>query len=847
MRTAASAPKVCLAAMSAVAVLVAMGSSHPPSGNADAQAGPRGHRERFSKVGDAGDESAESQIGAEQFAQARTAPGVVLPGAYSAAFASLAALPVYGPSWSEVTSRPYDSDDPRYRDPFASNSGGGAGLVSGRITGLTAGGGAVYIGGAAGGVFRSTDGGATWTPLSDGLPTLSVGDLRLAPDGALWLATGEANTGATAYVGSGVYRLAKPKTGTFSIADRVGGSELESTLIGKVRFDGIGTAYAATSRGLWKHAAGTKSGAWRRVLYPVPDPVVGGVPRPDLQSAYNNICNDVAIDPRAGGQRVLANCAWRDGAAYNGFYLSTDGGETFALVNPGGALNPNDVGRATLAYASDGSRLYTLMESMTHYSNSNQTALGGIFVSPSGDPSGPWNRIADSGQLGASGSALQGATFYHVGIQAWYNQFLDVDPADSDHVFVGLEEVFETEDGGTHWNAIGPYWNFDFPCWSFLDAQNNCPPSTHPDQHSVAIAGGRVYVGNDGGLYARPLRGHVNKNGNATDWVSLNANVRTLQYYSVAVGKVAGGVAVSGGLQDNGGSLLLPEDLSGNGKMGSPFGGDGGDTLVDPDDGCRILGEYVFLAMELTENCGRSDGTVRAVRDVDPHDPFPRFIAPFEPDAANKDHWVAGGQYVWTNTRGFAIQSGAEWVPVFNNGTAHSTTAVASQNDVIWSAWCGPCNPAGFARGISTNVGGTWRQLSLPAALPNRYVAALFVDPADASGRTVYVGFNGFSRRWVEGPGAGLGHLWKTRDGGATWSDVSGNLPDVPVNDVLVSSGRLVVATDLGVVISSDGGATWSRLGANLPYTTAIDVHVGPDAKLYAATHGRGIWSIPQP
>jgi len=135
MRTAASAPKVCLAALSAVAVLVAMGSSHPPSGNADAQAGPRGHRERFSKVGDAGDESAESQIGAEQFAQARTAPGVVLPGAYSAAFASLAALPVYGPSWSEVTSRPYDSDDPRYRDPFASNSGGGAGLVSGRITG----------------------------------------------------------------------------------------------------------------------------------------------------------------------------------------------------------------------------------------------------------------------------------------------------------------------------------------------------------------------------------------------------------------------------------------------------------------------------------------------------------------------------------------------------------------------------------------------------------------------------------------------------------------------------------------------------------------------------------------
>src|SRR5207244_9433625 len=120
------------------------------------------------------------------------------------------------------------------------------------------------------------------------------------------------------------------------------------------------------------------------------------------------------------------------------------------------------------------------------------------------------------------------------------------------------------------------------------------------------------------------------------------ANVRTLQYYSVAVGKVAGGVAVSGGLQDNGGSLLLPEDLSGSGTMGSPFGGDGGDTLVDPDDGCRILGEYVFLAMELTENCGRSDGTFRDVRDLDPPDHNPRFIAPSRPVWEKRYHQAAG-------------------------------------------------------------------------------------------------------------------------------------------------------------------------------------------------------------
>jgi photosystem II stability/assembly factor-like uncharacterized protein len=834
-----------LAAAAALTVIATAGS---PSPQRHGRRESRSERhERRPQMGEAGEESLEALVAAEQFAQARTAPGVVLPGAYGAAFASLSSLPVYGRTWAEVTNRPYDLDDPRYRDPFASNSSGGWGLASGRITGLAVGGGAIYIGGAAGGVFRSLDGGATWAPLTDSLPTLSVGDVRLAPDGALWLATGEANTGATAFVGSGVYRLAKPKTGVFAATDRVGGTELEGTFIGKVRFDGFGTAYAATSRGLFKHSATTKTGAWRRVLYPVPDPVVNGVPRPDLQSAYNNICNDVAIDPGSGGQRVIANCAWRDGASYNGFYLSTDGGESFQYVNPTGGLNPEDVGRSTLAYARDGSKLYALVESMAHYTHSFQTALSGVYVSPSGNVAGPWNKIASSGSLGDSSSALHSATFYHPGIQAWYNQFLDVDPDDPDHVFVGLEEVYETEDAGTHWNAVGAYWNFDFGCWSVVDSENTCPSTTHPDQHSIAIANGKVYVGNDGGLFARPLRGAVNGNGNATDWQNLNANIRTLQYYSVAVGKVPGGVAVSGGLQDNGGSLLLPEDTTGSGRMGSPFGGDGGDTLVHPDDGCKILQEYVFLAMEVTENCGRSDGTDRSVRDVDPHDPFPRFIAPFEADATIPDHWVAGGQYVWVNTRGFAIQSGAEWVPVFNNGSGHSTTVVASQNDVIWSAWCGPCNPNGFARGISTNVGGSWRQLALPAALPSRYISGLAIDPADTTGRTVYAGFNGFSRRWIEGPGAGLGHLWKTTDGGATWADVSGNMPDVPVNDVLIGGGKLVVATDLGVIVSADRGATWSRLGSNLPYTTAVDVHAGPDGRLYAATHGRGIWSIAQP
>ena len=113
----------------------------------------------------------------------------------------------------------------------------------------------------------------------------------------------------------------------------------------------------------------------------------------------------------------------------------------------------------------------------------------------------------------------------------------------------------------------------------------------------------------------------------------------------------------------------------------------------------------------------------------------------------------------------------------------------------------------GFARGISTNAGGAWRQLALPADLPNRYMEALAIDRADLAGKTVYVGFSGFSRKWTEGPGAGYGHLF----------------------------------------VSADGGSTWSRLGGNLPYTTVMDLTLGPDGRLYAATHGRGIWSVSAP
>jgi hypothetical protein len=466
-------------------------------------------------------------------------------------------------------------------------------------------------------------------------------------------------------------------------------------------------------------------------------------------------------------------------------------------------------------------------------------------------------------------------------------------------VFAGLEEVYETKNGGTSWTTPGPYWNFYFGCWA-LDATypvegvgNRCPLTTHSDQHSAAI--GRVngkwtlFVGNDGGIYSRPLDGKANRNGNAIDWKSLNdGTIDATQYYAVDVGRapteLAGtktpvaagndlitlpngtGDIVSGGLQDNGGSIYR----LGGSKVSQNFGGDGGDVLVDPNNGCNIVQEYVVLAMRVTQTCARprfDDGSINldawaylsqtTTFSIAPPDVNARFIAPFVADASNVNRWLAGGASVWFQKKGFAIRSGGEWRAVHNWGSAaRTTTALAYDGDTAIATWCGGCGNAGFARGAAvgkynaTTDTWTWTNLAL-TGVPVRYLAGAAVDPNNTS--HLLIGVNGFSRRFSEGPGAGIGHVYESFDSGANWSLADGSgktaFPDVPVNSITVlENGATVVGTDLAVLYRAAGSTGWSRLGTNFPATVAIDVEVGPNGNdLYAATHGRGIWRIALP
>jgi hypothetical protein len=836
--------------------------------------------------GGSGGEAFEALTAAQQWQEARTAPGIVAPGAYGSAFAALSALPTTGGSWSDVTRVKYDADDITYRDYFSNSSGGAGKWVTGRVTGLAADAdGTVYAAGADGGVWRSTTGGGNWVPIADAIPTLSSGALELDANGALWYATGEANTGGTSYVGNGVYRLTSPKTGSFTIADRVGGNELESTTINSIRFT-ADKAWVATLRGVYWHSRTTNAGAWTASLIPNPDFMPGGSKASDPNAPYKNIVNDLAIDP-TNANHIVAAVGWRSGDTYNGFYETVNGGTTWTKVDPTGAINPKDIGNVSFAFASDGSKLYAMNQSpqlLNKLTGNVNSYLDGIYVSNSGSPSGPWSKIAESQKLANSGSALKqsvGGKGYGPGIQSWYNQFLIVDPANANHVFAGLEEVYETTDGGSTWRTVGPYWNFYFSCWA-PDAEypvtgvgNRCPLTTHPDQHSVAVGKRNgvptLFVGNDGGVYSRPVNGTVNGNGNGTDWTTLNdGTMDALQYYAVDVGKVnaandhtppapAGSesVLISGGLQDNGGSILQPGP---DAKMSSNFGGDGGDVLVDPNDGCNIVQEYVFLAMRVTNKCARQD-TLDAfldqskanTRDIAPPDINARFIAPFVASDSNIDNWLAGGNSVWFQDKGFAIPGNTPtstgWTKVKTwADPGKVTTALGYEGDTAIAAWCGPCNNAGFTRGLAvgkqTASGWTWSDKALdPNVFPNRYVGGAAVD-----GSTIYVVLNGFSRRFTEGPGAGVGHVFQSTDGGTTWTNIDGNFPDIPANSIeTLADGSLVVGTDLGVLYRPAGATDWQRLGTNFPVTVAIDVELGPDNKLYVATHGRGIWRIDSP
>jgi sugar lactone lactonase YvrE len=821
-------------------------------GTHGAAARKRAHREYVRKHGGAATATHSQDDGdllgqQAQYDFERTAPaGFVSGPALSSAAQQAAALPAIGGPWQEFTNKPYNAEPSNYTDPFWGNEGAGFSLVGGRVTALvTTPDGTWFAGGADGGVWRSTDSGRHWTPVFDSMPTLSIGALAVDPaDGSLWVGTGEANSSGDSYAGTGVYRSRNDGATWQRVGDDTSGSNpLVSHTVFRIAFDPSGDAYAATNNGLFRLAAGATQ--WTEVLDPA-----GPVDNPP----YDQQVTDVAVVPGSGGADVIAAIGWHGpgNTQNNGFYQSTDGGNTFSQVTPTGAINAAGIARTTFAYSADGSKLYAIVGA--------GLVLQGIFVSSgsvsNGTPAsvtGPWTLIADATKLANSGSAAP--TFGTPGQQAWYNQDLAVDPSNPNHLYAGLEEVYESNDGGNTWITASAYWNYNFAC--DYTSPPTCPNVTHPDQHAMMIAGGLIVIGNDGGVYSRPLSDTA-EDGN---WTDLNATLRNLQYYDARAGRLgSGGTAVWGGMQDNGSSWLSNRSS----QMVEPAGGDGTNVIIDPNNGDRLVGEYVDGTMYSSIDGGLSfadfisptcEGQAITGLPGGPRsdcDPNSRFVTPLVPDQHNANVWVTGGEFVWVTTAGWntaCTATSCSWANVYDTGAGHAVTALSSAGGgkIIYAAWvAGGGNPGpAFASGIATNYGGAWHEVNM-TGLPNRYIAGVTVDPGNAA--HAYAVFNGYSRRWI--PGGGVGHVFETMNGGQTWTDISGNLPDIPGDALVLSGHHLALGTDQGAFTAVEGhgtGTKWFRLGAGLPNAVVDDLTAGPDGYIYAATHGRGVWRIAFP
>ena len=309
----------------------------------------------------------------------------------------------------------------------------------------------VYVGAADGGVWRSTDDGDTWTPLTDDLPTTSTGALAVNPDDhSVWLGTGEANTAFENYLGTGIYR--SDDYGDSWV--RVGGDQLKGTMVARIVIDG-------ERHGVRGHELRHLPSARRR-------PHVAGL-GPGAAARNPRTLRVHVLQRRAGhagNRRPRRSSRTSRGAVahtdYNGFYVSNKSGDagTWKRVRPNG-IDRRDIGRASFAYSADGSKLYALVESIQNYNYNPETALMGVYVSDTGDVAGPWTLIADNVTLATgTGSALTLGDGYSPGIQAWYNQFIGVDPERPRPRVRRARGGLRDHRRRGHLDTVGPYWNF---------------------------------------------------------------------------------------------------------------------------------------------------------------------------------------------------------------------------------------------------------------------------------------------------------------------------------------------------------------------------------------------------
>jgi len=647
----------------------------------------------------------------------------------------------------------------------------------------------IYVGGAQGGVWKSTDNGTTWFALMDELTegSLAVGSIAIAPNGDIYVGTGEGNNSGDSYYGAGILKSADGgKTWVRLGESTFGKSTFTKLVVGTSQ----GQILASTNSG--QTSSSTAS------LIVEPGVPLGIYVSSDSGSTWTLTRNatyeasDIVIDP-SDSSTVYA-------AVDGGVYLSKNGGLTWSGALVGGLPSPQNVGRINLGISTSSPRtVFAAIEDIT-----SSPSQGWLYVTNDGGSS--WSLVnlpsTPRGQGGFCGD------------QCDYDMFVAVDPTDPNTIYLGGLDLYRTTDGGNKWTDLGGYAGY-----------------IHPDQHAFAfspVSHTTIYVGNDGGVWSASS---ANKCSPESCWTNLNSGLGLLQFQSVAAHPTDKFVFL-GGTQDNG-ALLHNESSS---VWTEVAGGDGGWVAFDPNDPLTIYHAFPWPEGGLERS---TDGGLNWVsitdttNGVDTNDKA-LFYVPVAMDPTSSSTLYIGTYRLYKTT-----SKGTVWT-LPSPGLSFSSSgscSVSKKEDCISAIAVAPSNGeyvyVGTNTGkffVSTDGGNNFRRID--QGLPGNPITRIAVDPTAPT--NAYVTFSGFR----------AGHVFFTADTGLSWSDISSNLPDLPTNAVILGSGgkTIYVGTDRGVYVSSDNGHSWSFMGGGLPRVAVTDLAFAADGKLVAATHGRGIW-----
>jgi hypothetical protein len=777
------------------------------------------------------------------------------------------------------------------------------GNVSGRVTALAADpcditGNTVYAGGADGGVwvsFNALSGNpVTWQPLTDDEPSLSTGAIALNPascgtfnghaqSALIVVGTGESNFAQENIYGAGVLRstdggqtwqqdatfTAVASQGEFASGPYVAALAVQPNNPNPVILAAVqGTDFSAGGSlrsGVYSSSDG--GAHWTRIqprssstngapFNPATD-VVFDASDPSGNTVY------AALGDPAGDSDPNASCS---APPCNGVYISTSLGQSWGRVaGVDAASTATSFGRISLAIApgssSAASTLFVAIANATTESDNLLSVLSGTSISANG--SGP--------AFTALYPTVSNLPDFCEPL-CYYDMKLAVVPGSSGSVvfaggsaqphFMGAaygnSSIYRSADGGNTWA--------DF---SADGSSNNT--FAHVDVHAFDFAVGAgsqvlgMFVGNDGGVWASTDAFNSATTTGNQHWADLNTitgnantSLNITQFYPGIALQPSTDQIISGGTQGND-VQEFNGSLSWSGAEACPY--DGGYTAIDQQVPSTVYASCSYLAGPGTLNKNTQSGApgndginwvaIDFNNGIDFSDNAD-FIPPFVIDPENGQNLYFGTFRLYQTKN-----AGTSWSAISSDlttdGTHNFITTIAvapSDSNTLY---------------VGTSDGLIWQSSQALAGAsdihdvkqanqPGRQVSAIAIDPL--APKSAFVAYSGFSCPGVSGCD-GLGHVFFTANSGAAWIKVDGNLPDVPVDDIVIdpddsTDNTVYLATDSGVYASANAttgaGSSWSVLQAGLPNSQVLSLRLNAASRtLVAATHGRGMWNIKLP